>query len=279
MKDEPRCPSEPVKICPGGGRGPGVDPFAPYRSRMFGEEAGAPGTLRKGPTTAAAGSDGVDVLVVEDDAALGAQLQRGLTRAGYEPRLVDTAAAALADAGCDLVLLDLGLPDLDGMEVCRRLRTRGRTPIIVITARGEEADRVMALDLGADDYLVKPFGIAELLARIRAVLRRSQPGGSEQLRCGPLLVDLRARRVRMHGEEVALTPKEFDVLACLADDPGRALSRQEILERAWGTHWYGPSKSLDVHVAALRRKLAAPDLIETVYGMGYRLAPPVQAAR
>jgi DNA-binding response OmpR family regulator len=234
---------------------------------------------RSGHAGSAAGGAGVEVgalhvLVVEDDEALGAQLERGLVRAGYRPRRVTTAAAAVADPAADLVLLDLGLPDADGMDVCRGLRERSPTPIIVITARSEESERVAALDLGADDYLVKPFGFAELLARIRAVLRRSRPGDGEQLRCGPLLVDLRTRRVLVEGIEVALTPKEFDVLACLAEDPGRALSRQEILERAWDAHWYGPSKSLDVHIAALRRKLGVQDLIETVYGVGYRLAAP-----
>ena len=142
--------------------------------------------------------------------------------------------------------------------------------IIVVTARGEEPERVLALDAGADDYLVKPFGLAELLARIRAVLRRVRPGG-ELLKHGALMVDLRTRRVTVSGQEVALTPKEFDILECLAADPGRVLSRQEILESAWDAHWYGPTKVLDVHVGALRRKLGVPGLIETVYGRGFRL--------
>lgn len=211
---------------------------------------------------------------MEDDAALGSQLERGLTRAGYRPHRVGSAAEALAEPPRDIVLLDLGLPDADGMALCRDLRTERTSAIIVITARGEESERVAALDLGADDYLVKPFGLAELMARIRAVLRRSRPDAPEQLRCGPLLVDLRTRRVLVNDQEVALTAKEFDILACLADDPGRAFSRQQILEHAWDGHWYGPSKSLDVHIAALRRKLGTGELIETVYGVGYRLATP-----
>ena len=179
---------------------------------------------------------------------------------------------ALARPRTDVVLLDLGLPDIDGVDVCRQLRQSSDTAIIVVTARGEESDRVLALDEGADDYLVKPFGLAELLARIRAVLRRGQRSGSETLRHGPLMVDLRTRKVTVEGNEVALTPKEFAILECLATDPGRLVSRQEIVERAWDEHWYGPTKVLDVHMAALRKKLGVPSLIETVYGHGFRLA-------
>jgi DNA-binding response OmpR family regulator len=219
------------------------------------------------------------VLVVEDDPGIATQLVRGLTRAGYETGSVTTGQAALDWPVPDVVLLDLGLPDIDGIEVCRRLRQSGDAAIIVVTARGEESDRVLALDEGADDYLIKPFGLAELLARIRAVLRRGQrPAGGgpsaevEVLRHGPLTVDLRTRKVSMSGQEVALTPKEFAILECLAADPGRLISRQEIVERAWDEHWYGPTKVLDVHLAALRRKLGDPTLIETVYGHGFRLA-------
>jgi DNA-binding response OmpR family regulator len=171
-----------------------------------------------------------------------------------------------------VVLLDLGLPDLDGVEVCRKLRQMSSAAIIVVTARGEEADRVIALDEGADDYLVKPFGVAELLARIRAVLRRTGPPSSgELLRHGPLAMDLRTRRVTMDSEPVQLTPKEFAILECLARDPGRTVSRREILEHAWDGDWYGPGKVLDVHLAALRRKLGDHSLIETMYGHGFRL--------
>jgi DNA-binding response OmpR family regulator len=203
----------------------------------------------------------VRVLVVEDDPGIARSLTRGLERAGYTACSVDTGRAALAaEPAPDLVLLDLGLPDLDGVEVCRLLRHRSDVAVIVVTARGEEGDRVSALDEGADDYLVKPFGLAELLARVRAVLRRTRPQVPELLQCGP---------------EVALTPKEFDILECLAVDPGRVVTRQEILERAWDAHWYGPTKVLDVHMAALRRKLGVPGLVETVYGRGFRLGNPV----
>ena len=214
----------------------------------------------------------VSVLIVEDDPGIATQLVRGLERAGYAAQSVAMGAEALSRPPSDVVLLDLGLPDIDGVDVCRQLRQSSDTAIIVVTARGEESDRVLALDEGADDYLVKPFGLAELLARIRAVLRRGQRPGGEMLRHGPLTVDLRTRKVTVNGGDVALTPKEFAILECLATDPGRLVSRQEIVERAWDEHWYGPTKVLDVHMAALRKKLGIPSLIETVYGHGFRLA-------
>lgn len=211
------------------------------------------------------------MLVVEDDPGIATQLVRGLERAGYTADSVAMGAEALRRPPSDVVLLDLGLPDVDGMDVCRRLRAGSDAAIIVVTARGEEADRVLALDEGADDYLVKPFGLAELLARIRAVLRRRRPAEPEVLRHGPLVLDLRTRQVSVDGRPVTLTPKEFGILECLAADPGRLLSRQQVLERVWDDHWYGPTKVVDVHIAALRRKLGAPGLIETVYGHGFRL--------
>jgi len=217
------------------------------------------------------------VLVVEDDRGIADLLVRGLERAGYEAAAAPTGQEALtASPEPDVVLLDLGLPDIDGVEVCRRLRSRSDVAVIVVTARGEEGDRVAALDEGADDYLVKPFGLAELLARIRAVLRRVRPADRELLRHGDLTVDLRTRTVTVGEREVTLTPKEFDILEALAVDPGRVVSRQEILERVWDAHWYGPTKVLDVHVAALRRKLGSPGLVETVYGRGFRLGTPAE---
>jgi DNA-binding response OmpR family regulator len=222
---------------------------------------------------AAATADRLRVLIVEDDPGIAGSLVRGLARAGYETSSVDTGRAALASSPMpDVVLLDLGLPDVDGVEICRRLRRRSDVAIVVVTARGEESDRVAALDEGADDYLVKPFGLAELLARIRAVLRRTRPSGPELLAYGPLTVDPRTCKVTVGGRDVALTPKEFDILHCLMSDPGRVVTRQEILERVWDAHWYGPTKVLDVHMAALRRKLDMPGLVETVYGRGFRLA-------
>ena len=212
------------------------------------------------------------VLVVEDDQGIATQLVRALARSGYEVGHVVTGGEALRWGDADVVLLDLELPDSDGVQVCRQLRQRrSETAIIVVTAYGEESDRVAALDAGADDYLVKPFGVNELQARIRAVLRRIRPPGNDIIRHGPLTVDVRTRKVSVDGAEIGLTPKEFDILECLAADPGRVCSRQDILESAWDANWYGPTKVLDVHVASLRRKLGVPGLVETVYGRGFRL--------
>lgn len=220
---------------------------------------------------------GVRVLVVEDDRSIGEQLVRGLTRAGCQVRLVGSAGDALRhiDVAVDVVLLDLGLPDSDGIDLCRQLREQTATPILVVTARDTERERVTALDAGADDYIAKPFGFAELLARMRAVLRRVRAGGDRDVvRYGPLTIDLDAQRVELNGDGLPLTAKEFDILACLAAEPGRMVTREEIFERAWDVNWYGPTKVLDVHIAAIRRKLGDASLIETVYGRGFRLRQP-----
>ena len=218
---------------------------------------------------------GVHVLVVEDDRSIGEQLVRGLSRAGCRVDLVGSAAAALAHVDVQLVLLDLGLPDGDGIELCHRIREVTSAPILVVTARDTEQERVTALDAGADDYIAKPFGFAELLARMRAALRRAGTDGPRTLvNHGSLVIDLAAQRVTVDGTEIALTAKEFDILACLATEPGRLVTREEIFDRAWDAHWYGPTKVLDVHIAALRRKLGDASLIETVYGRGFRLRQP-----
>ncbi len=216
------------------------------------------------------------ILVVEDEDAIADPLVAGLRREGYEVARVATGEGALEAAPADLVLLDLRLPDIDGLDVCRRLRERSRVPIIVVTARGEEADRVVGLELGADDYVVKPYGLRELIARIRAVTRRTASLGGEAgpLQVDGLEVDERARRATLEGRELELTPKEFDLLAALARDAGAALSRQRLLAEVWETTWYGSSKTIDVHVAALRRKLGDPGWIETVRGVGFRLRVP-----
>jgi DNA-binding response OmpR family regulator len=214
----------------------------------------------------------VRVLVVEDDAAIAEPLAEGLRREGFAVTRAATGEEALAAPETDVVLLDLRLPDIDGLDVCRRLRERSGVPIIVVTARGEEADRVVGLELGADDYVVKPFGLRELIARIRAVTRRLDERAPEgPFRIGVLELDLRARRVLVGSREVALTPKEFDLLAVLARDPGAVVSRRRLLEEVWETSWYGSTKTIDVHVAALRRKLGDPGWIETVRGVGFRL--------
>lgn len=212
------------------------------------------------------------VLIVEDEDAIAEPLAEGLRREGFDVARVAGGADALAAAPVDVVLLDLRLPDLDGLDVCRELRARSAVPIIVVTARGEEADRVVGLELGADDYVVKPFGLRELIARIRAVTRRgrNEPKG-EVVRIGELEVDGRARRARVGGRDLELTQKEFDLLAALARDPGAVLSRRRLLEDVWETSWYGSTKTIDVHVAALRRKLGDPTWIETVRGVGFRL--------
>ena len=214
------------------------------------------------------------MLLVEDDDAIAEPLTAGLGRYGFQVSRVRTGAEALAAPAHEVVLLDLGLPDLDGIDVCRRLRAGSAVPIIVVTARSEEVDRVLGLELGADDYVVKPFGFRELVARIRAVTRRARPApGSVEgpQRLGTMELDRRQRLVRLDGVEVTLTAKEFDLLALLAEDPGAVCARDQILERVWDPQWFGPTKTLDVHVASLRRKLGDPGWIETVRGVGFRL--------
>ncbi len=222
------------------------------------------------------------VLVVEDDDGIAEPLVEGLRREGFDATRVATGAAALANEDAELILLDLGLPDIDGYAVCRQLRMRSSVPIIAVTARGAEVDRVVGLELGADDYLVKPFGFRELVARMRAVTRRTTAAGGGDdpaeavLDLGRLSVDTRTRRVHVDGVEVGLSPKEFDLLALLAADPGAVVTRQQILEEVWDPHWYGPTKTVDVHVASLRRKLGHPEWVETVRRVGLRLGPTVR---
>ncbi|MFI2765226.1 response regulator transcription factor [Streptomyces echinatus] len=240
------------------------------------------------------------LLLIEDDDRIAGPLTEGLGRYGFTVDRARTGAAGLADTGeaPDLVLLDLGLPDMDGLDVCRTLRARSAVPIIMITARGEEADRVVGLELGADDYLAKPFGVRELVARIRAVTRRtgaqqalppatqapapeaahaSVPAVAAQ-QLGRLDIDRRTRQVRLQGREIALSPREFDLLAYLADDAGAVHSRQQIMDTVWDPHFFGPTKTLDAHVAALRRKLGDPAWIITVRGVGFRLTVPGEPA-
>ncbi len=220
------------------------------------------------------------LLVVEDDTSIAEPLLDGLRREGFDVTWVATGAEALTTPASDLVLLDLGLPDMDGKDVCREMRERSTVPIIVVTARGDEIDRVVLLELGADDYMVKPFGFRELVARIRAVHRRSSSALAEpnvddpMQRLGVLTIDRRTRRVTVGDTEVTLTPKEFDLLSLLADDPGAVRTREEIMDEVWDPHWYGPTKTLDVHMAALRKKLGEADWITTIRGVGFRLDVP-----
>lgn len=222
------------------------------------------------------------LLLVEDDDAIAASLEAPLTAAGFEvDHAVDGAGALLriAAGGHDVVLLDLGLPDMDGYDVCRAIRGQSTVPIIVITARSDEFDRVLGLELGADDYMVKPLGARELVARIRAVLRRSTASASDvspadRLVVGPLEIDLRTHRVYLDAEPVSLTPKEFELLAYLAGDAGAVRTRTDIVEHVWDANWFGPTKTVDAHIAGIRRKLGDHAWIESVRGVGFRLAAP-----
>ena len=220
------------------------------------------------------------LLVVEDDDGIAVPLVAGLRREGFDVERVATGADALAAGEPDLVLLDLRLPDIDGYAVARQMRARSRVPIIMVTAKGEEVDRVVGLELGADDYVVKPFGLRELIARIHAVMRRvsepaaPDPGADPVVTVGSLAIDRRRHEATLDGAPVALTPKEFALLSLLASDAGAAIDRRRILEEVWGTRWYGPTKTIDVHVSSLRRKLGDPGWIETVRGVGFRLRSP-----
>ena len=224
------------------------------------------------------------LLVVEDDETIGGVLESSLRAHGHQvvwQRTGRSALRAACDTDFDLVLLDLGLPDLDGVEVCRQLRASNTTSVLVIlTARTDEMDVVVGLEAGADDYLTKPVRLAELLARVRAHLRRvapAAPGAQPMLAVADLLVDTASRRVTVAGKEMPLRAKEFDLLARLAATPEVAVSRETLMAEVWDENWFGPTKTLDVHVAALRRKLAgmaqlgSVPRIATLRGHGYRL--------
>lgn len=222
------------------------------------------------------------VLLVEDDQSVADGLLDGLSGGAFETRHVSTGTAALealTEFGPEIVLLDLGLPDMDGTEVCRKMRTVSTVPIIVVSARDEEIDRVVALEIGADDYVVKPFGMRELIARIRAVVRRTgsseneAPTVNERI-FGNLIIDVRAQRVSLAGEDIHLTAKEFELLEYLSSDPGAVFKRSDILHDVWDTNWYGTSKTLDAHIAAMRKKLGNAARIESVRGVGFRFEQP-----
>jgi DNA-binding response OmpR family regulator len=216
------------------------------------------------------------ILVVEDDDHVAGALESALRQRGYE--VIRAASGAQALAACrqgpplDLVLLDLGLPDSKGLQLSVTLRAASQAPVIIVTADGEIRSRVDALRLGADDYIVKPFNGAELLARVEAVLRRCRRVAEpETVEVGDVQMDLRARNVTVAGRPVALTRMEFGLLAMLVRNRGSVVERQRILVQVWGTDWLGTSRTLEVHVATVRRKLGRPWIIETSRGVGYRL--------
>jgi DNA-binding response OmpR family regulator len=213
------------------------------------------------------------VLLVEDDVRFAEVLARALHRRGYLVDHVATAQAALVGPACDLVLLDLSLPDEDGLEVCRRLRAASNIPIIIITARGSEPDRVTGLRCGADDYLVKPFGVAELQARIEAVLRRAHPciGGIRTV--GRLRIDPARHQAAVDGRELRLARKEFQLLVALAQEPGSVVRRDQLVAQVWQSSWPGVFRTLEVHIGSLRAKVRAAVRIEAVRGVGYRMVP------
>ncbi|AUS80298.1 DNA-binding response regulator [Actinoalloteichus sp. AHMU CJ021] len=218
------------------------------------------------------------ILLVEDDDRVAGGLTVALRHAGYEVNRVGTAAAALAAPESDVVLLDLGLPDGDGIDVLRRLRERPGVAVIAVTARGEERDRVRGLRTGADDYVVKPFGTAELLARIEAVLRRTRAARAHSapaapLRAGDLVLDPATRVASTPTGPLPLTRKEFDLLALLVAQAGAVVSRVHILDQVWQAAWETSSRTLDTHIASLRAKLGDAARIDTVRGIGYRLSP------
>jgi DNA-binding response OmpR family regulator len=216
------------------------------------------------------------VLVAEDDPGISEPLVRALGREGYDVTHVTDGPAALAAAlsgHADLLVLDLGLPGLDGLDVCRSLRSRGSTlPVLVLTARTDEPDLVVGLDAGADDYVGKPFRISELLARVRAQLRRASGPEHELMQSGGITVDSSSRQVTADGSDVALTPKEYDLLVALLRRVGMVVPREELMREVWQTEWFGATKTLDMHISTLRRKLGdSGSRIATVRGVGFRL--------
>lgn len=292
----------------GSGRAPGTAPGASRAARPApgGERAGAPGRTcgagrptgpDRAPGTGGSAGKGtgpaVRLLLVEEDDGIAVPLAEGLRRYGYTVERAATGATALAARTGDLVLLDPGLPDMDGLDVCRALRARSTVPIVLIGTLDQETDRDAGLAVGADDYLVKPFGVRELVARLRAVTRRTQGArppahggtavpaiGTGVRRIGPLTVDRHAGRATLDGRPLALTRAEFGVLACLAADPGSVWFRRQITDEVWGPDFFGPAGTLDVHVAALRRTLGDPGWITAVHrAAGYRLTVPARRER
>ncbi|HZA59453.1 MAG TPA: response regulator transcription factor [Solirubrobacterales bacterium] len=227
-----------------------------------------------------------EILLVEDETAITEPLAEALEREGFSARVAGTAADGLrmaAESAPDLVLLDIGLPDGSGLDVCRELRREGEVPVIMLTARGSEADRVAGLELGADDYVVKPFSAREVTARVRAVLRRAtaSAGSRERIAIGDLELDTGRHTATLSGEQLELSRKEFELLRTLMERAGNVITRQALIEDVWDMNWFGSTKTLDVHMSGLRKKLgddaADPRYIHTVRGVGFRFAAPDEA--
>ena len=225
------------------------------------------------------------MLFVEDETSISGPFSSALSREGFDPVVCGSLAearGALSRGMPDIVLLDLMLPDGDGRDLARELRSVSEVPIIMLTARGTELERVVGLELGADDYVVKPFSGAEVIARMRAVLRRVRPAPASDVVVGPLRVELGARRVFLDGEEQGLSRKEFDLLAELVSHAGDVVTREDLISRVWDENWFGSTKTLDVHVGWLRSKLsddaASPRFVHTVRGVGFRFTAPSEWA-
>jgi len=225
------------------------------------------------------------ILVVEDESSIASFVSLYLKNAGYTVRTASTGAAGLAEAAHSpaLIVLDLMLPDIDGIEVCKRIRQTSDVPILMLTARDEDVDKIIGLEVGADDYLTKPFNPRELVARIKSILRRSAPNRrdleTEVLEHGDLRIDAGRREVKVGDEEIQLAPKEFDLLWELLDHRGLVLTRDQLLERVWGYTFAGDTRTVDVHVRQLRRKLSDASPIVTVWGVGYKVSPAKEASR
>jgi DNA-binding response OmpR family regulator len=217
----------------------------------------------------------VKVLLVEDDPAIADSVTTSLSNAGMTVLHCATGTEAIAAAkefAPEVILMDLGLPDMDGLDVSKAIREFSSIPIIIVSARGDELDRVLGLELGADDYVVKPFSQRELLARIKAVTRRGHETQQPVIisTSTRVVVDERTHSATLDGDEVVLTAKEFDLLAFLSSEPGVVFRRNDILEHVWDTNWYGTTKTLDAHIASIRKKLGSPDWIQSVRGVGFK---------
>jgi DNA-binding response OmpR family regulator len=231
-------------------------------------------------------AQGHSILVVEDEASIASFVAMYLKRAGFTVRVAGTGEGGIDAADADspsLIILDLMLPDLDGIDVCRRVRQRSDVPILMLTARDDDVDKIIGLEVGADDYLTKPFNPGELVARVKSILRRANPERRELesafLEHGELTIDAGRREVKIAGEEVQLAPKEFDLLWELLDHQGLVLTRDQLLERVWGYTFAGDTRTVDVHVRQLRRKLGDASPIVTVWGVGYKVSAEPKVAR